>query len=303
MRNALLLSLLLTSVAGAIVDGQPAAQQTQPTPAPKPTQPPSAPRPTQAAPAPKPAQPAPSTQPPTQTPAPVRRAPAPTARGGLAITVTDPSGATIPGVTVVLSGPTERSSESNASGQVNFPGLLAGTYRLRFADDAVVTFEKEVAVRGGQVQAVDVKLNPAPRTPPPPAPAPAAATAPPPPAAVAKTGPTGAPQFLSIPKVLEENFVGKDPRRESLLSCSGDTRAAMLQINQPLPERMYEEADIVYYVIGGEGTMRLNGREVRLSLNDFVSVPKGGSHSFSRRGNRTLILLSVLGGEICDEAH
>jgi hypothetical protein len=151
------------------------------------------------------------------------------------------------------------------------------------------------------VQEVDVKLSPAPRTPPPPAPAPVAAA--PPPQAAAKTGPTGAPQFLSIPKVLEENFVGKDPRRESLLSCSGDTRAAMLQINQPLPERMYEEADIVYYVIGGEGTMRLNGKEVRLALNDFVSVPKGGSHSFSRRGNRTLILLSVLGGEVCDAPH
>jgi hypothetical protein len=42
---------------------------------------------------------------------------------------------------------------------------------------------------------------------------------------------------------------------------------------------------------------------MRLSLNDFVSVPRGGSHSFARRGNRTLILLSVLGGEICDAPH
>ena len=100
--------------------------------------------------------------------------------------------------------------------------------------------------------------------------------------------------------MLESNFVGKDPRRESLLSCSGNTRTTMLQINQPMPERMYAEADVVYYVIGGEGTMKLDGKETKLALNDFVSIPRGGSHTFERRGNRMLILLSVLGGEPCD---
>jgi mannose-6-phosphate isomerase-like protein (cupin superfamily) len=48
--------------------------------------------------------------------------------------------------------------------------------------------------------------------------------------------------------------------------------------------------------------MKLNGKESKLALNDFVSIPRGGSHSFERRGNRTLILLSVLGGEPCDAA-
>jgi mannose-6-phosphate isomerase-like protein (cupin superfamily) len=74
----------------------------------------------------------------------------------------------------------------------------------------------------------------------------------------------------------------------------------MLQVNQPTPERMYSEADVAYYVIGGEGTLKLNGKETKLALNDFVSIPRGGSHSFERRGSRTLILLSVLGGEPCD---
>lgn len=140
-------------------------------------------------------------------------------------------------------------------------------------------------------------LTPAKKIPPP---APAPVVAPAPAVSSAKTGPTGQPQHLSVPKVLEGDFVGKEARRESLLSCSGNTRTAMLQINMPMPERMYAEADVVYYVIGGEGTMRLNGKETRLSLNDFVSIPRGGSHSFERRGNRTLILLSVLGGELCD---
>jgi len=302
MRNPLLLSLLAVALAG-IAPGVMA--QSQPAPAPKPTtqQPVPAPKPAQpAAPAPKPAQPAapaPGGQTTTPTPAPVpRRAPAAASnpRAGMAVTVTDSGGGTIDGVAVTADGPTARNGETNGSGQVNFPGMLAGVYRLRFEGDSVVAFEKEVTVRAGQILAVDVMLTPAKKTPPP-APAP---VAPPPAATSAKAGPTGQPQYLSVPKVLEGDFVGKEPRRESLLSCSGNTRTAMLQINQPMPERMYADADVVYYVIGGEGTMKLNGKETRLSLNDFVSIPRGGSHSFERRGNRTLILLSVLGGEPCD---
>jgi mannose-6-phosphate isomerase-like protein (cupin superfamily) len=299
MRNALLMSLLTAALAGAAFE-RPAAQS-QPAPAPRPTQQPAAQQPAKPAPptttAPKPAAPAPAGQ--TATPAPRRPAAAPAsgARGGMAITVTDAGGGTLAGVKVISDGPTPRNGETNASGQLNFPGLLGGTYRLRFDGDAVVSFERDVTVRPGQVLAVDVMLNAAKKVPPPPAPTPVAA---PPPPAAAKSGPAGQPQWVSVPKVLEGNFVGKDPRRETLLSCSGNTRTTMLQINQPMPERMYADADVVYYVIGGEGLMKLDGKETRLSLNDFVSIPRGGSHAFEKRGNRMLILLSVLGGEPCD---
>jgi len=307
MRNPLLLSLLAAALAGAASGG--VAAQSQPAPAPKPAtqQPPPAPKPatppaTQA-PAPKPAPPAAAAPAPaggtTASPTPRRPAtPAATSRAGMAITVTDSGGGTLGGVTVAADGPTARNGETNGSGQVNFPGMLAGVYRLRFEGNSVVAFEKEVTVRAGQVLAVDVMLTPAKKTPPPAAPAPVPVA--PPPAVAAKSGPAGQPQQVSVPRVLEGDFVGKNPRRESLLSCSGNTRTTMLQINQPTPERMYSDADVVYYVIGGEGTMRLDGKESKLSLNDFISIPRGGSHSFERRGNRTLILLSVLGGEACD---
>jgi len=214
----------------------------------------------------------------------------------MAITVTDSGGATLDGVSVSADGPTMRNGETNGSGQVSFPGMLAGVYRLRFDGEGVVAFEKEVTVKPGLVLAVDVMLNHAKKVVPPPAPAPVAA----PPTVAAKSGPAGQPLQVSVPRVLEGDFVGKNPRRESVLSCSGNTRTTMLQINQPMPERMYADADVVYYVIGGEGTMKLDGKESKLALNDFVSIPRGGSHSFERRGNRTLILLSVLGGEACD---
>ena len=152
----------------------------------------------------------------------------------------------------------------------------------------------------GQVLQVDVALNAAPKPPPPPpAPAPAPVVAAPP---KAVTGPTGQPQSVSVVEVLEKEFVGRNPRRESLLSCSGTTRSTMLQVNEPLPERMYADADVVYYVLGGEGTMRLNGKDSRITTNGFMSVPRGASHSFEKRGNRTLVLLAVLGGEPCEAA-
>jgi mannose-6-phosphate isomerase-like protein (cupin superfamily) len=69
-----------------------------------------------------------------------------------------------------------------------------------------------------------------------------------------------------------------------------------------MPERLYEDADAVYYVLGGEGTIQLNGKNTQLALNDFVSVPRGTSHAFTNRGKRALVLLAVLSGEACEQA-
>ena len=106
---------------------------------------------------------APTTQAPAEDAPPPLAAPRrrPAARAGMAITVTTPQGATISGVHVALMGPTERGGDTDGSGQVNFPGLQPGTYRLRFSGDQVTAFEKEVVVRAGQVSDVDVSLSPA----------------------------------------------------------------------------------------------------------------------------------------------
>jgi mannose-6-phosphate isomerase-like protein (cupin superfamily) len=243
----------------------------------------------------------PATQTPARTtPAPRRATPAAaSARAGMAITVTSLQGATMSGVKVSLMGPTERTGETNDSGQINFPGLQAGTYRLRFNGDTVTAFEKEVAVRAGQIANVDVSLSPAPEPKIIMQPAPAL----PPGPVTAPTGPTGQPVTHAIGDLLEKEYVGRQPRRETLLSCSGNERASMIQLNEPMPERLYENADAIYYVLGGEGTLMLNGKETRLGLNGFASVPRGTLHSFTKRGNRLLVLLSVLSGEPCEEAR
>ena len=297
MRILLLLGLFVTGM--ATIQAQTPANQ-----APRPAQP--ATRPAQPAPAPKPAPaPAPAQAPPVAAPAtpvaPRPRAQAPvSARSGVAMTVTDPGGAGLAGVRVTVLGATERTSDTSSGGQVNFPGLQAGTYRVRFSGEEVITFEREVTLRAGQVTEIDVTLNPAPPKPvvaPPPPPPP-----PPPPAPAAIVGPTGEPLTVVVPDLLEQTFVGNQPRRETLLSCSGNTRTTMIQLNTPLPDRLYDAADALYYVIGGEGTVRLGGREVALATNAYISVPRRTVHSFARSGRRPLILLAVLNGEPCEAA-
>ncbi len=243
----------------------------------------------------------PQTTPPPQTaPAARRPAPAPASRSGIAITVTDARGLSIPGVRITIAGPSDRNGETDGSGQANFVGMQPGTYRARFDGDKVVSFEREVVVRAGQPTGVDVTLNLAP--PPPEAPPLSAPVAEQPPPSSAPVGPIGQPGITSILEVLDKQFIGKAPRRDTLLACSGNTRTMLIQLNDPLPERLYEAADAEYYVVGGEGTARIAGREMPLVTSSAVSIPRGTRHSFAKKGNRPLILLAVLGGEPCEQA-
>jgi len=240
---------------------------------------------------------------PAQPPAPARRPPAPPARGGLAITVTDPQGATLGGVRVEVVGASDRTGETNASGQLNFPGMQAGTYRLRVSGERVITLEKEIALRAGQVMDVDVMLHPAPPPPapppppPPPPPAPAAAPAP-------VVGPPGMPRTLSIVELLEKELIpGNQPRRETLVSCSGNTRTTLVQLNQDQADRLYDSAEVTYYIVAGEGAVRIGGRDTAMAAGGFVSIPRGTAHGLVRRGRRPLIMLTTLSGAPCEDAR
>ena len=76
----------------------------------------------------------------------------------------------------------------------------------------------------------------------------------------------------------------------------------LVVLNQDQPERLYDSAETEYYVVAGQGAVRLNGRETPLSAGSYVSIPRNTSHSIAKRGNRALILLSMLSGEPCEQA-
>jgi mannose-6-phosphate isomerase-like protein (cupin superfamily) len=278
MRIALLLGGLLT--AGTLVAAQAPAPST---------------------PAPRPAQPA-APQAPATTPAPAPRrpaapSPAVTARTGVAIMVTDSGGQPIGGVRVTISGPSERSGTTGNDGVLRVTGLQVGTYRLRFTGETVITFEREVAVRAGQTGDIDVVLTAAPPSPPPPPPPPAPVVVEP------KIGPAGTPAAPSLLDFLSRNAIrNNEPRRETLISCSGNTRATLVQMNENQPQRLYADAEVTYYIIQGDGTLRAAGKEAPLGQGSFISMPRGVGHEIVRNGRRPLVMVATVSGEPCEVA-
>ncbi len=211
--------------------------------------------------------------------------------------VTDDKGATLGGVHVELTGPVNNSGETNPGGQINFPGLQAGTYRLRFTGNDVIAFEREVTVRAGAIERFEIKLSAAPE---PPAPPPPVAPPPPPAAAV---GPTGAPQLGSLTNLADRERNTKEARREILLSCSGNTRNMLVVLTEEQPQRIYDMAEATYYVIAGQGGARIGNIQSVITPGSFISVPRGTPFTIARQGNRPLAMLWSLSGEPCEQAR
>ena len=76
----------------------------------------------------------------------------------------------------------------------------------------------------------------------------------------------------------------------------------LLQLNGDQPERLYQDAESLFYVIAGEGYLRVDGKETRLTAGAFASVPRATGFALGRRGGKPLVILSVLSGEPCEEA-
>jgi len=270
----------------------------QATPAPKPAPPqPAAPPKT----APAPQQP---TTPPKTAPAPPRtttpRPPAATAVAGMAIIATDGKGTPFEDVSVELSGGATppQSGKTNAAGQINFPGLRAGTYRLRFSGASVTAFEREITLKAGEIAKLPITLAAA--EPPKVVTVAAPAPAPPPPAPT--VGPVGQPQLGSLTKLADQQKNTKE-RREVLLSCSGNTRNILLVLIDQQPMRVYDGAEATFYVISGQGAATVGKIESVISAGSFVAVPRNTPFSLARQGRQPLALLWTLSGEPCESAR
>lgn len=213
-------------------------------------------------------------------------APAPTTA---TITVTDLSGAPIPEARVNLIGALDRSGSTRPDGTVTFDTLRPGTYRIRIEKDGYITLEREIEIRAGQpAPAPSLALTPAPEPPAPPAP-----ESPPP-------APPGPVVMLDLPDYLERNFIGgSEPQKISAIGCSGVAASALWQVREPWTDRHHEDADALLYVIGGEGTLAIEGKQVPLEAGVFVQVPRGTTYSVTRRGRNPVILLAALVGPAC----
>lgn len=231
---------------------------------------------------------------PPTTSTPQKKPPAPsTATTVATVTVTDPSGAPVRDVHVTLSGVVNRSGSTQSNGVVKFDGVRPGEYRLEFAKEGFATVDREFEWRARQpAPTLSVVMAPPPAPPPPPpAPEQPKATGLPPP---------GKPVSLSLPDFIEKNYISNSqPQKVSPVGCSGLTQNVLWQIREPWENRQHEAADLMIYVIAGEGTLRLDGRDIPMQAGHFASLPRGSSYALLRRGRNPLIVLATLVGEPC----
>jgi mannose-6-phosphate isomerase-like protein (cupin superfamily) len=110
------------------------------------------------------------------------------------------------------------------------------------------------------------------------------------------------PQTVSIVALVERELISKnEPRSETLIACSGNTRTTLVQLNQDQPRRLYDAAEMTYYVIAGEGALQMGDRETAIAPGSLVALPRGTGHGMLRKGKRPLILLATLSGSPCEQ--
>ena len=71
------------------------------------------------------------------------------------------------------------------------------------------------------------------------------------------------------------------------------------QIREPWNSRQHESADGMFYVVAGEGRLRLGEREFTVASGAFAVVPRGTTYNLSRSGRNPLMVLAVLSGAPC----
>src|SRR6476619_3188559 len=185
-----------------------------------PTTPPQAPPTTQQTP--------PTTQqtPPTTQQTPPRRPAAP--RPTMAqVVVRDVSGTALAGAKVIVMGPTSLEATTDEKGSASIGPLKDGMYRLRFELEGYVTLERDVTVRAGQPAEIFAALRIIPKPIEPPPPPPPVVEAPPP-------VPSGPPVFVSIPRFLYKNFIGREPLKESVFGCLAGSTTRLLQLHEAI---------------------------------------------------------------------
>ena len=215
--------------------------------------------------------------------------------GSIDLTITSQTGALLSDATVRAEGPTSRQGTSTAEGDVVLTNVPAGTYRCRIERTGYITLEKEIVVKVGARTASDAVLSPAPT--PPPAPAPAA----PPPAQMASPMLVpGAPLAISLVDQLANDLMNsKDPVAERAIGCSGATAAKLIRLKDGLPSHTHAEADEMIYMVAGNATLTLGGKDQTIGPGWLAIVPRGMAHAINRKGNNQLLLLSIQSGPAC----
>jgi quercetin dioxygenase-like cupin family protein len=215
-------------------------------------------------------------------------------RPSMTVQVTDALGNPVEGVHVRAYGSADRNGTTDAEGMLVLRNIPAGPMRLRFEREGFVPLERDVVnPQSGRALRVEVTLTAA---------SPEKVRDlddPPRPTAPPIRPEQLQPRIVSIPDFIEKNFVGRAPRKDSILGCAAAATTTLFQLREPLADHTHASADEILYVVAGEGTLRVAGRDQPLSAGLYALVPRGVAHAVTRRGSNPVVLLSVTAGEPC----
>ena len=76
-------------------------------------------------------------------------------------------------------------------------------------------------------------------------------------------------------------------------------RSVLLQVRDPLSEQTDDQLDQTLYVVAGQGTLKLGGREHAVSASSFAVIPRGTPFSLTRGKSNALIVLLSRANESC----
>lgn len=244
---------------------------------------------------------------PQATPTPKPTPPPAPKPGSLALTVTNEAGAVLTGVEVRVHGPVDRTGTTNADGVVSLVNMPAGTYRCRITPPprlGLYPLDKEIVIRAGVRTATEGVLSPAPPAPPlPPTPTPTATPTPTPspvePRPATPGGAPGVPKVLSLIDLIEPMLKDPQPIVEREIGCSFSTVSKLIVARDPIALHRHPDADEILYVVAGEATLTLAGRDQVIAAGWFGQIPRGTAHSVIRRSGKQMVLLSVQSGVPC----
>ena len=121
-----------------------------------------------------------------------------------------------------------------------------------------------------------------------------------PPAAPRSNRPAGEVRSVRVPDFLETNFIGRsEPQKLSVVGCTGFATTRILQVRDPLENRSNADADEALYVVAGEATVKVGGKDMPLDAGALLIIPRGTTSSIARRGRNPVMLISVVSGPPC----
>jgi mannose-6-phosphate isomerase-like protein (cupin superfamily) len=107
---------------------------------------------------------------------------------------------------------------------------------------------------------------------------------------------------MSVVDFLDRNLIGREPFKESILSCTPLETVRLLQMREGVARHVHERVDEIVYVVAGEGAVRMGDETVPVRPGSLLVIPNGNAHAFERRGKNPLVVVSTLAGGPCESA-